>query len=145
MMAICSSSPSAAKEVVCRASGGGTPAANCSGVSSGRARRLARIASTENRRPSGRNAVQTMRTPIATPPQFSAKMIRLCRLVVMANDSRWKSLVRYPIVKQKKQTKAMQNQTADSSGSEAMNRNEKIRGNGGRQSTVWFGMRPALL
>ncbi len=41
--------------------------------------------------------------------------------------------------------KAMKNQSAASSGSEAMKKTEKIRGNGGRQSTVWFGMSPRLL
>ncbi len=88
MAAICSSSPKAASEVVCRSSGGGTPAARSAGVSSGRARRLTRMASIENRRPSGRNAVQIISTPMATPPQFSAAKTRLCRLVVIANDSR---------------------------------------------------------
>ena len=34
---------------------------------------------------------------------------------------------------------------ADSSGNEAKNSSENTCGNGGRQSTVWFGMRPWLL
>jgi len=47
--------------------------------------------------------------------------------------------------KQKKQAKQIANQRTDSSGSEAMKKNEKMRGNGGRHSTVWLGMSPMLL
>ena len=60
----------------------------------------------------GEPAAQSASTPsttisaaIATPPQFSANSMRLCRLVVITNDSTWKSRVRQPIRKQKKQTK----------------------------------------
>ena len=71
-----------------------------------------------------------MSAPIATPPQFSANRIRLCRLVIITNDSTWKRRVRYPMRKQKKQTKQTTNQNADSSGSDAMKNSEKIRGKG---------------
>ena len=73
---------------------------------------------------------------MATPPQFSANSMRLCRLVVITNDSTWKNRVRHPIRKQKKQKKQIANQIADSSGSDDMKKNENERAIGGRQSTV---------
>ena len=73
---------------------------------------------------------------MATPPQFSANRIRLCKLVVIAKDSTWKRRVRYPTRKQKKHRKQTMNHTADSSGSDDMKNTENNRGNGGRHSIV---------
>ena len=71
--------------------------------------------------------------------------MRLWRLVVITNDSTWNNRVRQPIRKQKKQTKQIANQSADSSGSDDMKKNENSRATGGRHSTVWFGRRPAFV
>src|SRR6185503_19194011 len=98
-----------------------------SGVSLRRARMLAITASTENRRPVGRKTVQIISAPIATPPQFSANSMRLCRLVVMTNDRMWNSRVLHPIRKQKKQKKQIRNHSAASSGSDTMKKNENRR------------------
>ena len=50
-------------------------------VVSRRARRLARTASTENRFPSGRNAVHSASSPSIQSPPFSSSVTRLCRLI----------------------------------------------------------------
>src|SRR5262252_686307 len=115
-------------------SAGGMPAARSSGVSLRPARMLASTASTENRRPVGMNIVQTISAPIATPPQFSANSMRLCRLVVQMNDSTWNTRVRQPIRKKKKQMKQTRNQSTASSGSDDMKKNENRRATGGRHS-----------
>src|SRR5262245_3875963 len=145
MIAICTSKQSTANDRKRVLSGGGTPAASSPGVSLRRARMLAITASTENRRPVGMKIVQAIRAPIATPPQFSANSMRLCKLVVITNDSTWNSRVRQPIRKQKKQKKQTRNQSADSSGSDDMKNNENSRDTGGRHNTVWFGRMPTFV
>ena len=119
MIAICSSRPSTASERARRVVGRRQPRRQLAPAS----RRAARACWPARRRPRtgarvGRNTVQIISAPIATPPQFSANSMRLCRLVVITNDSTWKSRVRQPIRKQKKQKKQIANQSAASSGSD---------------------------
>src|SRR5215813_8485348 len=134
MIDICTSRQSTASDRKRVLSGAGRPAASSCGVSLRRARMLAITASTDQRRPVGMNTVQIISAPIATPPQFSANSMRLCRLVVATNDRMWNSRVRQPIKKQKKQMKQNRNQSAASSGSDDMKKNENSRVTGGRHS-----------
>ena len=70
--------------------------ASSAAVVSRRARRLARTASTENRFPSGRNAVHSASSPSIQSPPFSSSVTRLCRLITAITDRTCISRVRQP-------------------------------------------------
>jgi hypothetical protein len=65
-------------------------------VVSRRPRRLARTASIEKRRPSGRNAVHSASSPSIQSPPFSSSVTRPCRLRTQINAITCMSRVRQP-------------------------------------------------
>ncbi len=102
----------------------------------------ARSASTENRRPSGRNAVHSASSPSIQSPPFSSNVTRPCRLSTQMRASTCISRVRQPISSRKYTIPTSTNANATSSGCDRMKKNENIHCVGGRHNIMWFGTSP---